>query len=100
MSISPVAQLVEQRIKCFLNLVAYISRLDYHPDKMGVAGSSPAVTTLGVIAQLARALPLQGRCRGFESHWLHTRGTNSKRKERQGINKCSPKLGLTGIERY
>ena len=41
-----VAQMVEQRnLKCFLNLVAYISRLDCHPDKMEVAGSSPAVTT-------------------------------------------------------
>ena len=42
-------------LKCFLTLVAYISRLDYHPDKMGVAGSSPAVTT-----NLFKALPPRG----------------------------------------
>ena len=26
-------------------MVTYISRLDYHPDKMGAVGSSPTVTT-------------------------------------------------------
>ena len=50
-----VAQVVEQRKKMFPKMVAYISWLDYHPDKMGVAGSSPAVTT-----KLFKASPPMG----------------------------------------
>ena len=37
-------------------MVAYISRLDYHPDKMGVAGSSPAVTTKQFFHKLTKKL--------------------------------------------
>lgn len=40
--------------------------------KQKVDGASPSsLSMLGVVAQLVRALALQARGRGFDSHWLH-----------------------------
>ena len=46
-----------------------IAQLGEHlPYKQRVIGSSPIVSTIGLVVQLVRTLPCHGRGRGFESH--------------------------------
>ena len=46
-----------------------IAQLGEHlPYKQRVIGSSPIVSTSGLVVQLVRTLPCHGRGRGFESH--------------------------------
>ena len=54
------------------DLLCWLSRLEHRVHIAGVAGSSPARSTIsGALAQLARALHWQCRGHGFESHMLH-----------------------------
>ena len=46
-----------------------IAQLGEHlPYKQRVIGSSPIVSTSGLVVQLVRTLPCHGRGRGFDSH--------------------------------
>ena len=46
-----------------------LAQLGEHlPYKQRVIGSSPIVSTIGLVVQLVRTLPCHGRGRGFESH--------------------------------
>ena len=46
-----------------------LAQLGEHlPYKQRVIGSSPIVSTTGLVVQLVRTLPCHGRGRGFESH--------------------------------